>query len=114
MLVNADCTIYEANTYIRHELRDVYWNDSRGRTVTKSGIQIADSVVVYVYDSDYVPQAGDIIVRGITDFAFDTRDERSISASMKEFRTAYPGFAVVKNVNDARYGGLPHIEILAR
>lgn len=114
MLVNADCTIYEANTYIRHELRDVYWNDSRGRTVTKSGIQIADSVVVYVYDSEYVPKAGDIIVCGITDFSFDAQDERSISASMKEFRTAYPGFAVVKNVNDARYGGLPHTELIAR
>lgn len=114
MLVNADCTIYEANTYIRHELRDVYWNDSRGRTVTKGGIQIADSVLVYVYDSDYVPQAGDIIVRGITDFAFDTQDERIISASMKEFRSTHPGFAVVKNVHDARYGGLPHIELIAR
>lgn len=114
MLVNADCTLYEAGTCIRHELHDVYWNDSRGRTVARGGIQISDSVIVYVYESAYVPQAGDIIVHGITDFVFDAQDERSISASMKAFRAAHPDFAVVKNVQDARYGGLPHMELIAR
>lgn len=114
MLVNADCTVYEADTYARHELHRIYWNDSRGRTVARSGIQIADSVIVYLYGSGYVPKKGDLLVRGITDFAFDAKDAHSISESMKQFRKVHPDFAVVKNVQDARYGGLPHIEVTAR
>lgn len=116
MLVNANCTVYEAaaGTYTRHEIRNVYWNDSRGRTVSKGGIQITDSVLVYLYDDSYVPQDGDLIVYGLTAFAFDAQSQRSVSDSMKLFRAQFPGFAVVKNVNDARYGGLPHIEVIAR
>lgn len=114
MLVNANCTIYEADTYTRHELLNVYWNDSRGRTVSKGGTQITDSVLVYIYDGTYIPKAGDLIVHGLTSFAFDVQSQRTVSEGMKQFRTQFPGFAVVKNVNDARYGGLPHIEILAR
>lgn len=114
MLVNADLTLFAYGTYARHFIPGVYWNDSRGRTLTKGGIQIADSVIVYIYDGDYVPQEGDILVRGVTDFAFDAADQRSISESMKQFRTVHPDFAVVKHVQDARYGGLPHIEIIAR
>lgn len=114
MLVNADCTVYEAETYTRHELRRVYWNDSRGRTVSKGGIQVTDSVIVYLYSDDYIPKSGDILVEGVTAFIFDTTDQRSISESMKQLRKQHPDFAVVKSVQNARYGGLPHTEILAR
>lgn len=114
MLVNADCTIYEADTYTKHTLRDVYWHDSRGRTIIRGGIQVQDSLLVYLYDDAYVPKAGDLIVRGSQDFSFDTQSQQAVSQSMKQFRAAYPGFAVVKNVDNAMYGGLPHIELIAR
>ena len=114
MLVNADCTVYEKDTYVRHVIKDIYWNDSRGRTVTKGGIQISDQVIIYIYDSDYVPKAGDIIVKDECSFLFDATSQQTASQSMKQFRESCPGFAVVKNANDARYGGLPHIEVLAR
>lgn len=121
MLINADCTVYEnggtaANTSItaKHVLEGVYWNDSRGQTLTKNGVQISDSVVVYIYSGDYVPKAGDLIIKGFTDFEFDGTSEMSMSESMKLFRTMFPDFAVVKSVSDYRYGGLPHIEITAR
>ncbi|MGN0615102.1 DUF6751 family protein [Ruminococcus flavefaciens] len=114
MLTNADCTVYEKDTYTRHSISDVFWNDSRGATVQKNGIQVSDSVLVYIYDSDYVPKAGDIIVKGKVNFAFTATTQQTISASMKQFRDQYPQFAVVKSVNDARYGGLPHIEVIAR
>lgn len=114
MLTNADCTVYEKDSYTRHFIPGVYWNDNRGATVTKNGVQVTDSIIVYIYDSDYVPKDGDIVVKGNANFAFDTTSQQTISESMKQFRTAYPEFAVVKSVNDARYGGLPHIEVIAR
>lgn len=114
MLKNADCTIYEAGTYTRHVIPDVYWNDARGRTVTNRGVQISDSVIVYIYSDEYIPKAGDIIVRGTVDYTFDATTQQKASASMKTFRETYPQFAVVKAVSDARYGGLPHIEVTAR
>lgn len=114
MLKNADCTVYEADTYTRHIINGVYWDDSRGRTTTRNGIQVTDSVTVYIYDSEYIPKDKDIIVRGTADFEFDTASQQTISASMKQFREAYPQFAVIKSVNDCRYGGLPHIEVIAR
>lgn len=114
MLKNADCTIYEKDTYTRHFVPGVYWNDSRGRTVSKNGIQVSDSLIVYIYDSEYVPKDGDIIVKGNVEFTFTTTSQQTISQSMTQFRAAYPLFAVVKNVTDCRYGGLPHIEVVAR
>lgn len=114
MLKNADCTVYEHDTFKRHYINGVYWNDSRGQTLTKNGIQISDSVVVYLYSDDYVPRSGDLIVSGIADFVFDSSTQRSASESMKLFRAKYPDFAVVKSVSNCMFGGLPHIEITAR
>ncbi|MBQ9898111.1 MAG: hypothetical protein IJM44_01490 [Ruminococcus sp.] len=114
MLKNADCTIYEKDTYTRHVIHDVYWNDSRGAAVTKNGVQVQDSVLVYIYYSDYVPKNGDMVVRGAVNFEFDAAMQQTASASMAAFRASYPQFAVVRNVNDCRYGGLPHIEVTAR
>ncbi len=114
MLCNADLTVYNSKTYQRHLITDVYWNDSRGQTVTKNGIQTNDSVLVYVYNSDYIPKKSDIIVKGNVDFEFNASSQQFISESMKKFRDLHPDFAVIKTVNDCRYGGLPHIELTAR
>lgn len=113
MLKNADITVYDSN-YKRHILKDVYYNDSRGQTLAKNGVQISDSVVVYVYSDGYIPKPKDIIVRGACEFEIDGSSQKAVSESMKRFREAYPDFAVVKTVNDCRFGGLPHIEITAR
>lgn len=114
MLKNADCTVFESKTYIKHQICNIYWNDSRGQTVTKNGVQTNDSVLVYVYDSNYIPKNGDIIIKGKVDFEFDASSQQSVSESMKKFRELHPDFAVIKSVNDCRYGGLPHIELTAR
>lgn len=114
MLKNADCTIWSKNSRTRHVIRGVYWSDNRGRTVTKNGTQINDSVLVYIYDNTYMPQAEDLIVKGVSDFEFDTTSGAAESTSMQQFRAAYPQFATVKNVTDCWYGGLPHIEVIAR
>ena len=114
MLKNADCTVYEKDSFVRHTIKGVFWSDNRGQTTAKNGIQISDSVLVYIYSGAYVPKAGDIIIKGDVDFHFDNSSQKSVSESMKLFREQFPGSAVVKNVNDCRYGGLPHIEITAR
>lgn len=114
VLTNADITVFEKDTYTKHTISGVYWNDSRGQTTTKNGIQVSDSVMVYLYSNEYITKAGDIIVKGITDFEFDNETQKAASESMKLFRTAFPDFAVVKSVNSCMYGGLPHIEITAR
>lgn len=114
MLTNADMTVFEKDTYTKHTIDGVYWNDSRGQTLTKNGVQVSDSVVCYLYSDEYVPEAGDIIVKGITDFKFDSETQKAASESMKLFRAAFLDFAVVKSVNNCMYGGLAHIEIIAR
>lgn len=114
MLKNADCTVYEKGSFRRYFICGVYWNDSRGRTVSKNGIQVSDAVTVYIYSGDYIPKAGDLAVKGKADFEFDSSSHKAASESMKRFRELYPDSAVVKTVNDCRFGGLPHIEITAR
>lgn len=114
MLKNADITVFEKDTYVSHTISGVYLNDSRGQTMTKNGIQVADSIMVYIYSDKYIPKAGDIIVKGVTDFEIDNGSQKSASESVKLFRAAFPDFAVVKSGNNCMYGGLPHIEIIAR
>lgn len=114
MLTNSDCTFYEKGSYAKHSVSGAYWNDSRGQTISKNGVQVSDSVTVYLYSGGYIPKAGDIIVKGVTDFQFDVSSQKSESESMKRFKAAYPDFAVVKSVNDCMFGGLPHIELTAR
>ena len=114
MLVNADITLFEKDNYTPHIIENVYFCDSRSQTVTKNGIQTSDSIFVYIYSDVYLPKSGDIIVKNKCDFLFDSSSQKNISESMKTFREEYPDFAVVKTVNNYRFGGLPHIEITAR
>lgn len=118
MLTNADCTVYEFNetskSLERHVIKEVYWNDSRGMTLSRNGVQISDSALVFVYESSYIPKNGDIIIKGEISDTYDGSTQQAQSQSMKALRAAHPDFAVIKNVADARYGGLPHIEITAR
>ncbi|MGN1133212.1 MAG: DUF6751 family protein [Oscillospiraceae bacterium] len=114
MLANADVTVFEKDTFLKHTINKIYWNDSRGQTMSKNGVQIADSVIVYLYSDEYIPKAGDILVLGNCNFIFDTSSQKSASESMRKFRETVPGFAVVKSVNNCMFGGLPHIELVAR
>ena len=119
MLVNADCTVIEVTSSTNitfravHYIKEVYWNDCRGRTVSKNGVQTADALIVYLYHTDYIPKPGDIILRGTVVISDGSTQEKA-SAAVRELKAVNPGFAVVKNVHDARYGGLPHMELIAR
>lgn len=114
MLANADITLFEKENHTPHFIENVCFSDSRGQTVTKNGVQISDSVVIYVYSDGYIPKSGDILVKNRCDFLFDDSSQKSISESMKKFREKYPDFAVVKNVSNYWFGNLPHFEVTAR
>lgn len=114
MLKNADCTVYEDKTFAKHIFEGVYWKDTRGKTLTTKGVQVSDSVLVFLYDNSYTPKAGDIIIKGKLYDEYDGSDQAAQSKSMKALREAHPDFAVVKAVDDCMYGGLAHIEITAR
>lgn len=114
MLSNADVTFYSAEDYSRHTANKAYFTDNRGRAVKKNGIETTDSLTVYLYTDEYLPQPKDIVVKGICGFVFDNTSQQAVSAQMKLFREQHPDFAVVKSVSDCRFGGLPHIEVTAR
>lgn len=114
MLANANITVFEKENHTPHFIENVYFSDSRGQTVVRNGVQISDSIVIYIYSNDYLPKSGDIVVKDRCDFLFDDSSQKSISESMKKFREKYPDFAVVKSVNNYRFGGLPHTEVTAR
>ncbi|MCM1316160.1 MAG: hypothetical protein NC040_10505 [Muribaculaceae bacterium] len=114
MLINANITLFEKENYTPHFIENVYFSDSREQTVAKNGVQISDSVLIYIYSDGYFPKSGDILVKNRCDFSFDNSSQKSSSESMKQFREEYPDFAVVKNVNNYWFGGLPHIEVTAK
>ena len=120
MLTNADCTLYlydkSSGGFTRHAIKGVYWLDGRGGTITKNGIQSADSVTVYIYSDKVIPKTTnkDMIVRGIVDYEFDNTSQQTISASLKEFKAAHPEAVTVTAINNYMHGGLPHYEINAR
>ena len=119
MFKNADCTLYLCNAnggFDKYVVKDVYWHDNRGSTTTKNGIQSADNVTVYFYSDNVKPHSvgKDLLIKGIAEFEFNNTTSQTVSQSMKSFREQHPDFVTVVSVNDYMFGGLPHIEIIAR
>ena len=117
MLTNADITVYEKNTMTKHILNDVFFCDRRGQITEKTGGKSDGEVSIFVYSAnnpEYIPKSEDIVVGAVTDFEFDTADERTVSESMKVFRQQYPDFAVVRTVTPVSCGLLSDYQITAR
>lgn len=76
MYTNTDMTLYKReydhttrlNKLVRHEIKGVMWQDSKGANVNKSGMETADSVTVFVPLANMTvePKIGDYMVKGIT------------------------------------------------
>lgn len=77
MYTNTDMTLYKQeydsttrlNKLVRHEIKGVMWQDSKGANVNKSGMDTADSVNVFIPLShiSVYPAIGDYMVKGIID-----------------------------------------------
>lgn len=116
---NADCTIYEKDTFKKHIFKNVHYCDNRGETYSKDGVKIKGDVNIHIYavntsDFSYFPQLGDIVVPTECSFEFDTTSEKSISESMKEFRKLYPDYSTVSASSRKVYGSLPDYIIASR
>lgn len=119
MLKNADCTLFlhskATGGYERYFIEGIYWNETKARNVIKSGLQSADSVVIYLYEDAVIPDnpTKDMIVKGYCSFEFDNTGEKTISDSMKKFRKEYNPFTIM-SCDNKMFGGLPHIELSAK
>lgn len=123
MKTNTACTSYQydhvTGGYDRFVIPKVMWQESKSANVLKSGLQTADSTVIYIPAefSDLAPKtaAKDMLVKGIIDFEFKNISPQSISESMKEFREAYK-FVTVTSIDNKLYGSpsLQHIKVSAK
>lgn len=119
MKICGNCTVYENNTYTKHEYRDVFYCDERGIVTLKNGIQTAGVLNIIIYSAsggavDYIPKQGDIVVCGDCDFDFDMTSQQTISESMTEFRELYPKFGAISSVSHEICGTRPDYIITAR
>lgn len=122
MQTNTDCTIYKydgtTGGYNRVYIPTVFWRECKAANVLKSGLQGADSVIIYIpiISSGSAPQtaAKDMCVKGNCGFVFDNTSQQTISDGMKAFRQHK--FVTVSSIDVKRYGiaNLQHIKISAK
>ena len=84
MLKNADCTLYEKDSFAKHIITGIYWNDSRGASTQKNGVQIKDNLPVssdfpYTLDKDYI---------------FDSKPSRALTK-----------FLTTNEINESKFNG---------
>lgn len=139
MLTTDSCTLYlrRGNGFDRFFVPACHWQERQASNVIKSGMQSADSVVVYIpksamvlfpdgnlYPSDNLfpnadispkSPAQDMIVKGKCLFTFDNSSPESASESLKAFRAAYD-FHTVMSVDRLLYGSeeMQHFKLSAR
>ena len=115
MMTNADCTLYKYRKdggFDRYFVGGVYWHENKAGNVLKSGLQTADSTTVYFYSDSFLPLSPtkDMLVKGDCPFVFDNSTEKTVSDSMKQFRSLYR-FITVMSVDDYFFGGNAHFEV---
>lgn len=136
MIANSKCTLYLFNGvgYDRFVVPHCHYQENKADNVLKSGMQNADSVTVYIPldclvitpDNTLYPAidlfpgklnmpnrpAQDMLVKGECDFVFDNTDQKSVSESMKRFRSSFD-FHTIMSVDIKDYGSksLRHIKI---
>lgn len=110
MFTNRDgCTVYEPTigadrmeSYVRHIIPAVYWENKQGQFTTDKAMKQNDSVLCVIPASslsEYIPKVNDLLVCGICN-----------STEPPE-----TGTRTILSVNDFRYGSLDvqHLEVTA-
>ena len=116
--ITGSVTIYEKESFTRHVIDNVHYEDARGVIVNIGGSKVKGAFTAQIiadrYRTDsYRPQIGDIITPGECSFIFDTSSELSASESMQDFRNSQT-FAVIGSVSQIKYGEIPDYEIEAQ
>lgn len=118
-MTNADCTLYRYNKltdgYDRFFIPSVYWHETKGDSIGKSGSDNQDSTTVYIFSRCILPEtpAKDMLVKGNCSFYFDNTSQKSVSESFQKFRNQHR-FVTVMKIADCFFGSLPHCEISAK
>lgn len=121
MQTNTDCTVYRYNSdtqgFDRIYIPAVMWQESKAANILKSGLQSADSTIIYM-DKAYAEKAPktpakDMLVKGNCLFCFDNTSPQKISESMRAFTKAH-SFVTASSIDEKLYGNLQHIKVSAR
>lgn len=115
MLTNADCTLYLKNgsTYKRVAVRGVWWEDTKGTNINKTGSHEVDSIKVFIPLSrcnlcgNVTGQ--DYIVKGI--IPFYPSEDHTIRELVKQY-TVY----TITSMTRCDYGSpsMRHLEVYAK
>lgn len=88
-----------------------FYHEGRSYTMGKAEIGMHDTFKVIIPTLEDVPfEAGDIIVKGECDFEFDTASEATLSASLKELKSAHHIYTI-QNITRNLFGGNSNIEL---
>ena len=139
MLTDTCLTLYKfkGTGFDRFVIPQCHWQESKAKTVIKSGMQNEGGIVVYVpakalvlapdgllypsaqllLNADISPQSAckDIIVKGECNFIFDNSCDRAVSESLKSLLERCE-IHTVMSIDRRLYGSpdLQHIKISAR
>lgn len=114
MNINASCTIFEKDTFIRHFFENAYIYDNRSQKIVSNGIQVTGDMKVHIYlNNEYQPKINDILVLDNCDFEFDTKSQKSISESFSEFRKKF-NFSTINSISIINSCKIPDYDITAR
>lgn len=102
------CTVYEKTvkdrmeSYVRHFIPTIYWEQSRGQAKSGNGMQPSDSVLCIIPASslsDYIPK----------------RDDRIVCGNCEKEEPPECGVYTVMSVEDFRFGSaeVQHLEVTA-
>ena len=112
---NADCTIYLKNgsTYKRIVVSNVWWEETKGANISKTGSATVDSIKVFI-PLDTCDLCGsitgqDYIVKGILSFC------PSADRSIRELLEKYNVYTIT-SVTRCNYGSphMRHLEVYAK
>ena len=100
-----NCTFYhlEGETWKRHPVEGVLWQNVQGENVVKSGINDANTLELYIpFFAEYTPHRGDLVVKGIIDYEI----KKKPSELMEAFDVR-----IVRTVDTCDFGSLKHYEV---
>jgi hypothetical protein len=96
-----------AQTYTRHEINEVMWQESKASNVIRSGSMQADRVNVYVPGTKYGFKVGDYLVKGIV--ADEITLDFPITSLLKKYSHSVKITSV--DVKDYALTGISHTQL---
>lgn len=128
MLDNECCTLFlkNGNGFDPYFIERCHWQESKASNVLRSGLQNADGITVYFFESTIDDDlinvlnsrrnaAQDIIIKGECNFTFDNSTQQTAAQSLKTLNSEYDVHTVM-SIDRLLYGSpeMHHFKISAR